>query len=228
MVMEDESKAIQEVAKATAKAIDAAREAGAFISKYVSGSLEQGMGIFEDKLKYLRWERSVRYMQRANELLKQTGLDAPTRVVPLNIAIPLMQGASLEEDDQMQDRWAALLVNAANASYQGEIRRSYASILEQLTSMDAQILDAIYVLPFDACQHAGVITAGLPISARIPEEDEKEELLPAEDVILSLSNLTRLGCIRSGMTWGGGESYSRVNPTIAGKAFVQACRVTTA
>ena len=54
------AKAVQEVAKTTGKAIDAAQNFGGFFSKYVSGSVEQGMGIFEDKLKYMRWERQVR------------------------------------------------------------------------------------------------------------------------------------------------------------------------
>lgn len=222
--MDEESKAVQEIAKTTGKAIDAAREAGGFIAKFISGPLEQGVGIFEDKLKYLRWERQMRYMQRAQEFLKLAGLNSPTRAVPLKLAIPLMQGASLEEDNELQDRWAALLVNAANASFPVEIRRSYAAILEQLTPLDAQVLDAIYALPFEASHHAGIATAELPARARVIAKGEENLPLPSEEIILSLSNLTRVGCIRSGMTWGGGESYSRINSTIAGKAFMQACR----
>ena len=44
--MEEEAKAVQEVFKTTGKAIDASREFGGFISKFVVGSLETGMGIF--------------------------------------------------------------------------------------------------------------------------------------------------------------------------------------
>ncbi|MDP1536956.1 MAG: Abi-alpha family protein [Burkholderiales bacterium] len=224
--MKEESKAIQELAKTTGKAIEAAREAGGFIAKFIAGPLEQGVGIFEDRLKYMRWERQVRLMHRAEELLKLSGLKAPNRPVPIKIAIPIMQGATLEEDDLLQDRWAALLVNAGNASFLGEIRRSYASILEQLTSLDARILDVLYSLPFDQSQHNGIVTAELPDKARIREEKEKGETeLPSEEIVIALSNLARLGCLRPGMTWGGGESYRKVNPTIAGKAFVMACRV---
>lgn len=224
--MEEESKAIKEVAKTTGKAIDTAREAGGFISKFIAGPLEQGVGIFEDKLKYIRWERQVRLMQRAEDFLRLSGLEAPTRPVPMKIAIPIMQGATLEEDDTLQDRWAALLVNAGNSSFSGEIRRSYASILEQLTPLDAQILDVIYSLPFDQSQHTGIVTEKLPDSARIPEDKEQEETkAPPDEVIIALSNLARLGCLRPGMTWGGGESFRKVNPTIAGKAFVSACSV---
>ena len=220
--MEEEAKAIQEVAKTTGKAIDAAREAGGFIARFVSIPLEQGIGIFEDRLRYMRGERQIRLMQRAQDFLKRVGLPAPTRPVPLKLLIPIMQGASLEENDDLQDRWAALLVNAANANFGSEIRRSYVAILEQLTPLDAHILDVLYSLPFEKSKHDGIATAELPLHAHITEK-EQESPLPTEDLVISLSNLARLGCLRPGMTWGGGESFSRVNPTVAGKAFVQAC-----
>ena len=222
--MEEEAKAILEVAKTTGKAIDAARETGGFIAKFVSGPLEQGVGIFEDHLKYMRWERQIRLMRRAQDYLQLAGLPSPTRPVPLKLAIPIMQGATLEEDDDLQDRWAALLVNAANDNFPGEVRRSYAAILEQLTPLDARILDALYSLPFEKSQHDGIVTAELPASARIVEKEEQELPLPPREIVIALSNLARLGCLRLAMTWGGGESFGRVTPTVAGKAFVDACR----
>lgn len=223
--MTEESKAIEEVAKTTGQAIEAAREAGGFIAKYISGPLEQGMGIFEDRLKYMRWERQIRFMQRSQEFLRLAGLSAPSRAIPLKLAIPLMQGASLEEDDYLQDRWAALLVNAANGNFRGEVRRSHTVILEQLTHLDVKILDALYALPFEQSQHNGIMTAQLPEQARVAAEKEPDSPPPAEEIVLSLSNLARLGCVRPLMTWGGGENYERVNPTIAGKIFVEACSV---
>ena len=224
-MMDKEAKAVQEFAKAGGSAIEAAREAGGFIAKFVAGPLEQGMGIVEDHLRYMRWERQERLMVRAEEFLKLTGQDGPTRRVPLNLAIPLIQGASLEEDDDLQDRWAALLVHAATATFPGEIRRAYASILEQLTPLDARVLDAVYSVPFEECQHDGVVTWELPNAVRAAAPNEQEFANPSEAVTISLSNLTRLGCVRALMTWGGGEHFGRVNPTFAGKAFVEACRV---
>lgn len=227
--MEEESKAVQEVAKTTGKAIDAAREAGGFIARFVAGPLEQGIGIFEDRLRYTRWERQIRLMSRAEEFLKQSGLSGPTRAVPLKLAIPLLQGATLEDDDGLQDRWAVLLVNAANASFDTEIGRSFLVILEQMTALEAQILDVLYELPFEQSQHAGILTAELPGSARIKEEkeNENESPLPGEEIVLALSNLARLGCIRPGITWGGGEIFRRVNPTVLGRSFTHACHLPT-
>ena len=226
--MDEEAKAVQEVAKATGKVVDATREAGGFIARFVSGSLEQGMGIFEDRLRYARWERQIRLMQRAEEFLHQVGMSEPTRAVPLKLAVPLLQGASLEDDDELQDRWATLLVNAGNAAFAFEIRRAHLAILEQIDSLEAKSLDVIYALPYEQMQHAGVLTADLPHSVRIPSENEHGSVEPTREVVLALSNLARLGCIRAGSTMGGGEYFGRINPTVLGASFVQACRLPTA
>ena len=223
--MEEESKAVQEVAKTTGKAIDAAREAGGFIARFISGPLEQGIGIFEDRLKYTRWERQIRLWKRADAFLKQEGLSAPTKAVPLKLAVPLLQAATLEDNDELQDKWAALLVNAANADCSFEIQRSFIDILEQLTPLEAKILDVLYSLPFEKSQHDGILTADLPHSASIKGEKQDNFPAPNEEIVLALSNLARLGCLRPSMTWGGGESFGKINPTILGRSFVRACQL---
>ncbi|MBU3610994.1 DUF4393 domain-containing protein [Polynucleobacter wuianus] len=221
----DSNKTIQELAKTTNNAIDASREAGKFIARFVAGSLEQGMGIFEDKLKYMRWERQIRMIKKSEEFLLRAGLSGPTRSVPLNIAIPILQAAGIEEDDDLQNRWAALLVNASNANFNLDMRRSYISILEQLNSFDVLVMEAIYSLPFGTTQHDGIAAADLPSSPRVPAKDEGDLPQPSEKLLLSLSNLARLGCLRPAGTWGGGENYARINPTVAGKVFIEACRL---
>ena len=111
--VEETAKAAQEIAKTAGKVVEAGERFGAFISKYIRGPLEQGIGIFEDKLKYMRWERQLRLMQRANELIRISGSTAPSRPIPIKLAVPLLQAASMEDDDYLQDMWAKLLVNAA-------------------------------------------------------------------------------------------------------------------
>lgn len=219
--MTDESKAIEEVAKTSGKAIDAAREFGGFISKYAGGPLEQAMGIFEDKLKYLRWERQIRLIERANKFLADRGLSLPTRKVPLQIAIPLIQGGSLEEDDSLQDRWASLLVNAGDASSNAEVRRAFISILEDLAPLDAVLLEKIYDVTAVPGDYAEVWTTLLP--DRITEtKPELENLRPPANVEVSLGNLARLGLITTAMAWGGFAIFSCVHRTVLGREFLRA------
>ena len=222
--MQEESKAVQEVAKATGKALDVVQNAGTFIARFVAGPLEQAAGIYEDHLKYLRWERQVRLMTRAEEFLRQAGLQAPTRAVPLKIAIPLLQAAIVEEDDMLQDRWAQLLVNAANASSGIAVQRSFLSILEELTPLEAKILDALYASPFALDQFASMSTDELPHATRIFGTDEESDAQPSEEVAIALGNLARLGCIIRPSIWDGGESFVSVHRTALGAAFVRACQ----
>ena len=96
------------------KAMDMATKAGEFIAPLVKGTLEEGIGIFEDKLKYIRWERQIRLMERADSFMKARGIQVENPI-PLKLAIPLLEGAALEDDDDLQDRWAKLIVNSVRA-----------------------------------------------------------------------------------------------------------------
>lgn len=87
----------------------------------------------------------------------------------------------------------------------------------------------MYDLEFEATQHAGILTHALPEVAIADSEDHKNDRNkePTADVMLAMSNLERVGCLRLGMTFGGGGSFTRVNPTLLGKVFVEACRLQT-
>ncbi|WP_332611686.1 Abi-alpha family protein [Achromobacter sp. ESBL13] len=218
------AKATKAIADASGKLIEASRDAGGFIARFIAGPLEQGVGIFEDKLKYMRWDRQVRLMKRAQEVIAQCGFGDPTRPVPMKVAIPLFQGASLEEDDALQDRWVNLLVNAGYSESGLDVRRAYVEILGQLDGLEAQILDRIYALPFDQVRHEGVLTCWLPERAEVATTENRNSSEPSDRVCGALANLQRLGCVSFGLTWGGGENFRIVNSTRLGRDFVVACR----
>jgi Abortive infection alpha len=220
--MSEEAKAVQEVAKATGKVVDAASKTGTFIAKHIDAPIAIVMGMLGDHLQVTRYERQVRLMTRVEEINRQNGLAGPTRAIPLKLAVPLIQNATLEEDDFLQDRWAALLVNAANANFDIEIRRAYLGMLAELTALDVEILEAIYTLPDET---KSVVTSELPKTARIVVGKEENLLAPSDEVMLSLGNLVRLGCLLTGVSWGGAEIYTTVRPTVLGRSFAKACRM---
>jgi len=217
------AKAVQEVAKATGKGIDVAREAGGFIAKYIHGPLEQAAGIWTDKLKYIRWERQVTLHERANAKMAELGLSEPTHPLPLKIAIPILQEGSMEEDDYLQDRWANLLVNASSGV---EVRATYISMLRDMTSLDVRILALIYAHPEVEGRNQVVLIDDLPSNARLLEPGEEvksgQPNLPQE-VSLSVENLVRLGCIGPVHGFAGAIHYRYMLPTVLGRGFVNAC-----
>ena len=212
-------KAVQEVSKTTDRALHVAEKFGGFISSIIGGSLEQAVGIFEDKLKYHRWERQVRFMDRVNEVLADRKHPFSSRSVPLNVAIPIFEAASLEEDDDLQDLWARLLVNAADSGSGCEVKRGFVSILQDFGHMEARLLQAIHDAP---PLKGGVPTKGLPGEYLQPGEED-ELGLPPELVQIGLWNLMRLGCIDSAGTWDSITGIRRVQITALGKALFNVC-----
>jgi Abortive infection alpha len=130
------AKATEEGAKASQEAIQAGRELGRFFS----GPAGELAGMWWDHLKVVRFERQVRLWERVRHFCDERGLLTPTRKIPLNIGVPLLQNATLEEDDDLQDVWARLLVNSADASSGIELRRAFVSVLAEMTSLDVRNL----------------------------------------------------------------------------------------
>lgn len=217
------AKAVQEVAKTAGKAVDLTEKFGAFISRYTSTSLEHGIGIFEDKLIYMRWKNQVQLMQRSEDLIRNLGFEAPTKLIPLKFAIPLFQAASLEDDIDLQDMWAKLLVNSSIAEKGVDLKRIYIDILERISSLEGKILKEIYTLPYEDSQKHLVYTGNLPKSAEISGDDKQSQ--PSEAVCLSLINLIQLGCLSLPIRGTYREYFHEVSPTLLGKKFYEACSV---
>jgi hypothetical protein len=137
------AKATQEVAKTTSKAIDATQALGKFVAKIIGQPLEISVGILTDKLQFMRWERQLSLLEKCNNLMKRKELDHNYKTVPLKIVIPIMENASLEEDDYLQQLWANLLVSALDPKVP-EPRAIYISIIKDLEPSDAKVLNKIY------------------------------------------------------------------------------------
>lgn len=114
--------------------------------------------IYEDLLRPtvkevgLDWKRSyVGYRQRrAQECLYKTGrfitlkgIREP-RPVPLKILHRVIEGACLEEDEDLHTMWAALLANAADPDFIFEVRASFVQILRDLTPTEAKVCQLLY------------------------------------------------------------------------------------
>lgn len=183
-----------------------------------------------DHLKYIRLERQIRLYERTVEFMRQRGIPSPTRPLPLKLAVPLLEAATLEEDDSLQDVWARMLVNATDADYGGDLTRSLIVILEQLSSLEVQLLEKVYSIDLGVDPEAGLLTSNLPVSVTATHVNTivwDKTLDPDPKVCLGLANLERLGCVRVTDTFGGGPAYRLVFPTILGKALHSMCSATS-
>lgn len=220
---EEGAKAVQEVAKTAGKGIDATREVGRYLARLIRGSLEQAFGILEDRLGYLRWDRRERLLLRAREFSKAHGLPEPTRAVPLSVLVPLLEAGAAEEDDELQDAWARMLVNAADADHGAEVRRAYVSILADCTRLDVRILATLYNVEPEL--RGQLVWGGpLPDGAVPVSELSGPAGALSDEQKRSLGNLRRLGLI-AGDGWGatGDDELQAVKLTALGIGLVEAC-----
>lgn len=220
--MDDQEKAAGEIAKAVGKGIDAAREAGGFLSKYIGGPLEEAMGILQDRLKFIRWEKKLCLLGKANTILAQKGPYLQRRPVPLKLAIPILEDGSLEEDNSLQDIWAQLLANAADASSGVEVRRAFLTILNDLSPLDARNVKAIYGVS-DPMDHRGIATIGLPATAFARSTEDAHMIALDPEIEVSIRNLVRLGLVEPTPIFDGGSIVTVVHRTELGREFVKAC-----
>ncbi|MDR3747104.1 MAG: Abi-alpha family protein [Acidobacteriota bacterium] len=99
--------------------------------------------MLKDHVQHFRVRRQVRLFERTAAKLREAGVE-PTSV-ELKLLLPIIEHASVESDDDLQDIWANLLTNAADPRPESwKVLRSFPSILKELGSADVKFLDALY------------------------------------------------------------------------------------
>jgi hypothetical protein len=159
--------------------------------------------------------------------MQAKGLSAPTRESPLPFSVPLLTAGVMEEEDDLQEIWAHLLVNAGDASTEMELRTAYIEILRGMTAFDVKNLS---VMAKATLAWRGKIKVPLVETWHLPEHavarDEGSgsgELLSVE-VEMSINNLDRLGCIASASsTFGGRPIFAFATVTSLGLGLYKAC-----
>ena len=191
------ARAIQESAKATGKAIDALQRVGGFFNRVFGGLVEDGIGIVADRVKYMRIEQAVRLGRKTEQILAQRGVET-TQSVPLKIGVPLIEQATLEDNDELHTLWANLLANAMDPSTASNISRVHVSLLKEMEPIDVHILSRI-------TQEKLENFPDQPFSEVHFERSKIAQGLETDitTVELSLLNLMRLACVTPGIITGG-------------------------
>jgi hypothetical protein len=68
------------------------------------------------------------------------------KAVPIKILFPLLEGASLEENEDLHTMWAALLANAASPTKSEMVRPGFIAIMRQMAPDEAVLLKGIVEL----------------------------------------------------------------------------------
>src|SRR5258708_32946363 len=99
--------AITAVTKESAQALE--KEARGFIGTILGEPAKALGGLLGDKVNKRRHGNLIKIVVQAKRKLAEAGVSP--KEVPLKIIHPLLEAASLEEDETMQAMWANLLAN---------------------------------------------------------------------------------------------------------------------
>lgn len=174
----------------------ASERQGGFFNKVFGDLAEDGIGIVVDKVKYYRIEKVALLAKKTEERLKERGIDITVPVSP-KLAIPLIESATIEDDDDLHTLWANLLANAMDPKTSHQVKHIHASILKDLEPLDVRILAII--------ERKKLENPDKKLSEMLFDRAKIAESLkvPEETADLSLLNLMRLGCITPGIITGG-------------------------
>lgn len=185
-------KQAKDIADAANTSVETVQKAASFLDGLFGNLITNSFGLLGDKLAYYRFEKLVQLQENVEKKLEARGVER--QYVPVAFGLPIVEKATIEEDPILQDKWANLLANARDASYDRPLRRNYSSILADLEPLDAQILDLIV--------RESLATADKSSTLFVMEKLVENTNIAGKDCENSVRNLIRLGLFKPGVVTG--------------------------
>lgn len=136
---DERAEATKEVAKAASKAIDSANAVGRFLDRIFGDLVEDTVGLAGDSLRAYRLRRLADLQKKTEGYLAAKGVVSTEPISP-RIGYRIVQEATLEDDEELQARFARLLAEALDPDGE-KITRRHSDVIAELTSASFLILD---------------------------------------------------------------------------------------
>jgi len=203
--MDEESKAVQELAKTTGKAIDISEKVGRFLKDIFGNALGEIGQIGYDWARFYRYQNLLRIRDKIEAIHKQRRIEGKTLPIPPRYAVPLIQNASQEDDETLQEMWAGLIANATDPEMHLNIKKIYINILSSLEPLDVSLLRFLAAMASPIAPGRNRINLNMKTLGKNLSVTQKE-------LELSLQNLARLNCVIDEHP----ETYNSIGSTSSG------------
>jgi hypothetical protein len=188
-----------------AGAVQTAKE---FLLKLLGPATEEVGFLLQDKVRFYRFKNQLRVLKKAETMLLKSGYKP--QAVPLRVLVPILEAAASEDDDNLSDKWAALLANSSIDDGEDSSHPSFPRILSDITPGEARFLDHL-------------VKKGRELDW-YKFRDELAKILNVSEGVINFyhGNLFRLGLIViiSEKKW---SNSSTLRLETFGKAFMSAC-----
>lgn len=218
-ISDEQAKAVTATADTTGKLADLVGKAGSFCARLVGQVPEQLGGIATDWATYLRCSNLLIIQDMVDAKMKMRAFEGKPVPIRLRLAYPMLEAASLENDDTLQGLWANLIANAMDPNYSDAIHPAYIGIIKELSVDEALILQYLARLDtFPMSYLPNYKRPNIPIAQIYQEFLASVPLKRRNSIATAFDNLTRLQLleIRNVFAFEGQE----VRITDFGKSFI--------
>lgn len=98
--------------------------------------------MFADHARAFRLRNQLKLFQKTKKYLGDSGI--PIGQVNLKVLFPLIENASLEEDESLQDMWAKILTQAASGTHHQAFLSNCVDVLKGISGEEARALELMY------------------------------------------------------------------------------------
>jgi hypothetical protein len=132
-----------EQAKLGQELVKAVRDTSGYFTDILGDLPKDALGLLiGDRVKAKRVEKQAMLWHRMRERLRARGIADP-EPPSLKYAIPILQAAADEDDEELQDLWSRLLAAAMDPNRRDAMRQSFIRTIKEMDPMDALVLKAI-------------------------------------------------------------------------------------
>lgn len=111
-----------------------------FLSSIIPGFVKEFSCVLQDAVKGWRARNMVRILIKTKEVVEKSGLTQ--QELSGKFFVQALEKASMEDDENLQDRWAALLSNASTGRARADIK--FVNILSELEADEAKLLAVLH------------------------------------------------------------------------------------
>ncbi|MCG2642694.1 Abi-alpha family protein [Bradyrhizobium sp. GCM10023182] len=196
-VVTEVAKAEQETQKTYQRGLDLLGRVGGYLAGLFEPASRELSHIFGDQMRFWRFKNGVRILEKAQTIVDERGLK-PEQLKALGFGegLLIMEAASLEEDESVQELWARLMANAVDPSASVKPEKVYIDILKSLSTREVLFLELIAKIEdqsrkrFKTQQEHQTFVNAMNALA----DTHWRQFLPDERAI-SIQNLVRLRCV---------------------------------
>jgi hypothetical protein len=109
---------------------------------FENSAIKELGGVLTDNIRYRRLQNQIAILEKVKALVEEHNMKL--KDVNLKVMLPLLNYSSLEENPDLQTKWAKLIKNILTISIQEVLQQKAIEILSKMSNEDAKTMDFLF------------------------------------------------------------------------------------